>query len=114
MQVNTLVAIETRVKEEESNRQLAEIAVKTAELQAKSLLIKEKAQADANRLKVNAGLTPQERAQIEKETRIGVAHELSNMQVPANMIINGGNATSNPTESLLQIKLLNDITTNKK
>ena len=114
MQVNTLIAIETRVKEEESNRQLAEIAVKTAELEAKALLIKEKAQADANRLKVNAGLTPQEKAQIEKETRIGVAHELSNMQVPANMIISGGNNSGNTTESLLQIKLLNDLTTNKK
>ncbi|WP_445455470.1 hypothetical protein [Flavobacterium sp. HNIBRBA15423] len=114
MQVNTLIAIETRVKEEESNRQLAEIAVKTAELEARALLIKEKAQADANRLKVNAGLTPQEKAQIEKETRIGVAHELSNMQVPANMIISGGNANGNTTESLLQIKLLNDLTNNKQ
>ena len=110
LQVNTLIAIETRVKEEESNRQLAEIAVKTAELEARALLIKEKAEADANRLKVNAGLTPQEKAQIEKETRIGVAHELSNMQVPTNMIINGSNANGNSTESLLQIKLLKDIT----
>lgn len=113
LQVNTLIAIETRVKEEESNRQLAEIAVKTAELEAKALLIKEKAEADANRLKVNAGLTPQERAQIEKETRIGVAHELSNMQVPTNMIINGEKGGSNSTESLLQIKLLKDLTNNK-
>lgn len=113
LQVNTLIAIETRVKEEESNRQLAEIAVKTAELEAKALLIKEKAEADANRLKVNAGLTPQERAQIEKETRIGVAHELSNMQVPTNMIINGEKGSSNSTESLLQIKLLKDLTNNK-
>ncbi|CAM4142403.1 MULTISPECIES: hypothetical protein [Flavobacterium] len=112
MQVNTLIAIETRVKEEESNRQLAEIAVKTAELEARALLIKEKAEADANRLKVNAGLTPQERAQIEKETRIGVAHELSKMQVPTNMII-GGNG-GNSTESLLQIKLLDDITKKQK
>lgn len=113
MQVNTLIAIETKVKEEESNRQLAEISVKTAELEAKALLIKEKAQADANRLKVNAGLTPQEKAQIEKETRIGVAHELSNMQVPTNMIINGTNGNSSSTEPLLQIKLLKDILNEK-
>lgn len=106
-QVNILIAVETRVKEEESNRQLAEIAVKTAELEAKALLIKEKAQADANRMKVSAGLTPQERAKIDKETKIGVAAEIAKMAVPTNLIMGGNGANS--TEALLQVKLMRDL-----
>lgn len=111
-QVNILIAIETKVKEEESNRQLAEISVKTSELEAKAMLTRERAVAESNRLKVSAGLTPQERAQFDKDTRIGVAKELAKMNVPQNMIM-GGDKGGNSTEALLQIKLLKDITSNK-
>jgi hypothetical protein len=109
LQVNTLIAIETRVKEEESNRQLAEISVKTAELEARAMLTRERAVAESNRLKVSAGLTPQERAQNEKEIRIGIAKELAKMSVPQNIIMGNGNGGGS-TEALLQIKLLKDLT----
>lgn len=81
-QVKTLIAIETQLKQEGTKKQLAEIALQTARLEAEQNLVRERAQAEANRLKVVAGLTPQERAQFQKETAIGVAEKLSAMKFP--------------------------------
>jgi len=91
-QVSKLINIETQVKEEESKRQLAEIAVQTAELEAKATLTRERAQAEANRMKVSAGLTPQERAEYEYKTAIGVAAELKNLKLPE-IYIQGANGS---------------------
>ena len=107
-QVSKLISIETSVKEEESKRQLAEINVKTEELKAKATKIAADAEAYKNSRLVQAGLTPLEKAQIEKETKIGVAKELAKMNVPTT-VITGGNG-NNPTEALLQAKLIKDLT----
>lgn len=95
-QVSKLINIETQVKEEESKRQLAEIAVQTAELEAKATLTRERAQAEANRLKVSAGLTPQERAEWDYKTAVGVAAEIKSLQLPSIYIQGtpGGNNSS--------------------
>jgi hypothetical protein len=89
-QVKQLIAIETQLKQETTKKQLAEIALQTARLESEQNLVRERAQAEANRLKVAAGLTPQERAQIQKETAIGVAEKLSTMTFPQ-VYIEGGN-----------------------
>jgi hypothetical protein len=89
-QVKQLIAIETQLKQESTKKQLAEIALQTARLEAEQNLVRERAQAEANRLKVAAGLTPQERAQIQKETAIGVAEKLSDMKLPQVYIEGGG------------------------
>lgn len=81
-QVKTLIAIETKVKQEESKRELAEIALKTAELEAKAQKVKADAESYQNARLVSAGLTPQEKAQIQKETAIGVAAELAKLNLP--------------------------------
>ena len=99
-QVSKLINIETQVKEEESKRQLAEIAVQTAELEAKATLTRERAQAEANRLKVSAGLTPQERAEWEYKTAVGVAAELKSLQLPTTYI--NGSGGSNGGSSILE------------
>lgn len=114
MQVNTLIAIETRVKEEESNRQLAEIAVKTADLEAKAMLTRERAVAESNRLKVSAGLTPQERAQIEKETAIGVARELAKMSTPEVVIMGSDGKGGDLTNSLIQAEMAKNLLRKKQ
>jgi hypothetical protein len=105
-QVSKLINIETQVKEEESKRQLAEIAVQTAELEAKATLTRERAQAEANRMKVSAGLTPQERAEYEYKTAIGVAAELKNLKLPE-IYIQGanGNGGSSILEQLIGAEL---------
>lgn len=81
-QVKQLIAIETQLKQESTKKQLAEIALQTARLESEQTLVRERAQAEANRLKVAAGLTPQEKALIQKETAIGVAEKLSAMNFP--------------------------------
>jgi hypothetical protein len=106
-QVSKLISIETQVKEEESKRQLAEINVKTEELKAKATKISADAEAYKNSRLVQAGLTPLEKARIEKETKVEVARELAKMNVPQTIITGGSN--NSPTESLLQTKLIKDI-----
>jgi len=88
-QIKTLIAIETQVKQEESKRELAEIALKTAELESKAQKVRADAESYQNRQLVSAGLTPQERANIDKETAIGIAAELAKLKLPE-VYIEGG------------------------
>lgn len=88
-QVKQLIAIETQLKQETTRKQLAEISLQTAKLEADQMLVRERAQAEANRLKVAAGHTPQEKAQIQKEIAIGVSQNLSNLKLPQ-VYIEGG------------------------
>lgn len=104
-QVAKLISIETQVKEEESKRQLAEIAVQTAELEAKATLTRERTQAEANRLKVAAGLTPQERAEWDYKTAVGVAAELKSLKLPETYIQGSGGSNGNLLEQLIGAEL---------
>jgi hypothetical protein len=89
-QVKQLIAIETQLKQENTRKQLAEISLQTARLEAEQNVVRERAQAEANRMKVAAGLTPQERAQLQKEIAIGVAEKLATIQMPQVYIEGGG------------------------
>jgi hypothetical protein len=100
-QTKLVVAAQTQV-------QVAELETKAAQLQAQ----KTKTQADAESYKnaklVAAGLTPQERAQFEMDTKIGVAKALSEVTLPSTYIngnTSGGNNNS-MLESILGVKLL--------
>lgn len=105
-QVAKLINIETQVKEEESKRQLAEIAVKTAELNAKAVKINSDAEAYANRNLVSAGLTPQERAEWEYKTAVGVAEQLKSLKLPETYIQGtGGNNGGSILEQLIGAEL---------
>jgi hypothetical protein len=115
-QVAKLIAIETLVKEEESKRQLAQIAVQTADLESKAKKIQADAEAYQNKQLVSAGLTPQEKAQIDKETKIGVAAEISKMKFPQVMIIGGDqkNGNTNPIEALIGANMAKQLLEAKK
>ena len=52
-------------------------------------------------MKVAAGLTPQERAQIQKETAIGVAEKLSTMTFPQ-VYIEGGSKDAKGNLGLIE------------
>lgn len=57
--------------------------------------------AFAAKLKVQAGLTPRERAEIEMKTRIGIAAELAKTKFPQQLIIGGGNGSpTNPFDAV--------------
>jgi hypothetical protein len=103
-QVNILVSMETKVKEEESKRQLAEINVKTEELKAKALKIESDAKAYQNARLVQAGLTPQERAEWDYKTKVDVAKAMSNMSTPT-VVINGASSGGDLTNSLIQAEM---------
>ena len=102
-QVKALISIETKLKQEDTNRKLAELALKTEELKAKAAKVKADAEAYKNKKLVSAGLTPQEKALFQKETSIGVARELAKMQFPSTMIMSGGNKNNggSPLEALI-------------
>jgi hypothetical protein len=112
-QVSKLIEIETKVKEEESKRQLAEIAVKTEELKAKALKIEADAKAYQNAKLVQAGLTPQEKAEWDYKTKVGVAKELKEMNTPS-VIINGASGSGNDlTNSLIQAEMAKKLLLDK-
>ena len=101
-QIQVLIAIETQVKQEESKRELAEIALKTAKLESEAKKVRADAESYQNRQLVSAGLTPQERANIEMQTAIGVAAEIAKLKLPEIYMSGGdGNGNNGLLESLI-------------
>ena len=91
------------VTQAQKNFEVAQLNRQRAEEEAKASRIKGEADAAIARLKVNAGLTPLERAQIQKEIAIGVAREMANIKFPSMMIMgggNGGNQAMNPFDAV--------------
>lgn len=102
-EADALVIKKTAVIKAQQETEIAEQAKFKAREQSDALLVTAKAQAEANRLKVQAGLTPQERAEFDMKTKIGVAAELAKTKFPDNMIISGGSGqhgSSSPMEAL--------------
>lgn len=111
-QGNASIAIEKAKQEVEKVKEVtiaqkefevSQLKRKQAEQDAAAEVTNGKALAEVNRLKVQAGLTPLERATIDKETRIGVAHELAAIQLPTMMVTGGGGnsgRTADPFEAV--------------
>lgn len=89
---------------------------------AASTLALKKAEAEGDKLKVLAGLSPLEQAKMDKETAIGVAQALAgpNGIVFPKIVVSGGdsNGGGNGALQTVQLKMLNDLaksmSTNKK
>lgn len=98
----------------EKNLRVAELEAKTAIERAKQVKADGEAKAAANRALVQAGLTPLERATIEKETRIGIAEAIAKSPqkwVPEIMVTGGdGKSGSNPMDAV-GLNMLMDLTT---
>lgn len=88
------------VTQAQKEQEVAELGAKKAKAQADSTRLAGEAQAYSDKLKVSAGLTPLERATIDKETKIGVAAEIAKIKFPETMIIGGGNGSSSPMEAV--------------
>jgi len=111
-QVKKLIAIETRVKEEESNLKLAQIQLLTEKKLAEQEKVKADAKAYKNRKLVSAGLTPQEKAEYALREKIGIAEATSKMATPEVVIINGGKSGSGSadlTNSLIQAEMAKNL-----
>lgn len=112
-QVSKLIAIETAVKEEESKRQLAIIALETSKLTAAK--VKVDADAKAYEIQKADGLSEElkKRLEIEKETKIGVAKALAGengLKLPTTTITGAGGASGQSSDitTLLLLKLLGE------
>lgn len=100
-EAEALVAKKTAVIEAQQKFEVAEQLKKKAKEESDALLVTARAQAESNRLKVQAGLTPQERAEFDMKTKIGVAAEMAKMNFPQTMVIGGGNGSAtNPFDAI--------------
>ena len=79
---------------------VAELNEKKANANARALLAEKKADAEANALLVRAGLTPEQKANIAKETAIGVAAELAKTQFPQIMNFGTDTGVTSPLEAV--------------
>jgi regulator of protease activity HflC (stomatin/prohibitin superfamily) len=95
------------VTEAQQKREVAELEAQTAKYVSQKIKIEVDAKSYANAKLVAAGLTPQERAQFEKDTKIGVAEALSKIQLPTTYMSGNSQGGGNSMlESLLGVKLL--------
>ena len=101
-QIQQVIAAETKKLVEEQTKQAAELEEQTAEIQARTIKTLADAKAYENQRLVAAGLTPQERATIQKEIAVSVAAELSKIQMPATYFA-GGASNGNSDGILTQL-----------
>ena len=106
-QITQVIAYETEKEIEKQKLEKAKIALETAEIEAKATRVTADAEAYKNQKLVSAGLTPQEKAKIDKEIAIGVAAELAKLKLPTYYIQGqGSSGQASLLESLLGVKLL--------
>ena len=105
----------TAVTQAEQEREVSRLAAEKAEYEKKRIIAEGEAQAAANRALVSAGLTPLEKATIDKETAIGIAHELANSNVRwVPEIIMGGNGNSNNAMDAVGLNMMLDVVNKMK
>lgn len=85
----------TEVTKAEQEREVARLAAEKAEFVKKKVVAEGEAKAAANKALVAAGLTPLEKATIEKETKIGVAEALSHINLPKIVMTGSGSGGGN-------------------
>ncbi len=96
------------ITQAQQEKEVAALEAQTAMLTAQRVKTDADAKSYANSKLVSAGLTPQEKAQFEKDTKIGVAEALSKMVLPTTYLTgNNGNKEASLLESILGVKLLN-------
>lgn len=78
-----------RIKAEQE-KEVARLAAEQAKFEAEKIKAQGEAEAYAAKKKVEAGLTPLEKAKIEMETKIGIAKALASVKFPTSMVIAGG------------------------
>lgn len=98
------------ITQAQQQKEVAALEAQTALLEAQKIKTEADAKSYANARLVSAGLTPQERAQFEKDTKVGVAEALSKLHLPATYIQGNtsGNKEASLLESILGVKLLEE------
>ncbi len=113
-QVKALIAIETKLKQEETNKKLAAIALETERLNAQKKKVTADAEAYEISKKVHAGITPEVKLQMELDRDVKVAAEIAKINFPETMIIGGDSKGGTPLESLIGAAMAKQLQTTKK
>lgn len=90
------------VTKAEQEKEVARLAAEKAEFDKRRIIAEGEAKAAANKALVSAGLTPIERATIEKEIAIGIAQALADSKVRwvPEVIMTGGNGSGNAMDAV--------------
>ncbi len=89
------------VTQAEKDFEVSKLNRQKAEEDAAADLIKREAEAQGAALLVRAGLTPKDKAEIGKDTAIGIAAELAKIQLPEVMIFGSGEGSpTNPFDAI--------------
>ena len=105
-QIKLTIAAETEAKVAEQNLIAERKKLEVAKLAAQSKKVAADAQYYENSKLVSAGLTPQEKAQLELDKAIGVAAEFAKMSTPQVIINNDGNGKGGDlTNALIQAEM---------
>ena len=97
------------VTKAEQEYEVARLAALKAKEEAKKIEAEGQAKAAANRALVSAGLTPLEKATIDKETKIGVAQALANIQLPTYVVAGGSGGSGNTAMDAMGLKMMTDL-----
>lgn len=95
------------VTKAEQDRETSRLAAEKAEFDKKRIIAEGEAEAAANRAKVAAGLTPQERAEWEYKTKVGVAEAVAKVQLPK-IVMGAGNSNGNAMD-MMSLKFATDL-----
>ena len=99
----------TAVTKAEQEREVSRLAAEKAEFDKKKIIAEGQAEAEANRLKVAAGLSPQERAEWEYKTKVGVAEAFAKVQLPKVVSAGSSNGSSSTAMDAMGLKMLIDL-----
>ena len=97
----------TEVTKAEQNREVARLAAEKAEFDKKRIIAEGEAEAAANRAKVAAGLTPQEKAEWEYKTKVGVAEAIAKINLPK-VVMSGDKSGGNVAMDAMGLKMILD------
>ena len=99
------------VTKAEQEREVARLAAEKAKFEKEKVIAEGQAQAEANRLKVAAGLTPQERAEWDYKTTVGVAQALADSKVSwvPEIMISGKDGGSNTAMDAVGLNMLMEV-----
>lgn len=99
----------TEVTKAEQEKEVSRLAAEKAEFDKKKVIAQGEAEAAANRAKVAAGLTPQEKAEWEYKTKVGVAEAIAKVTLPKIVSTGSSNNSSNTAMDAMGLKMLVDL-----
>lgn len=99
------------VTKAEQEKEVSRLAAEKAKYDKEKIIAQGQAEAESNRLKVIAGLTPQEAAEWEYKTKVGIAQALaeSKVQWVPSIMMGGSNGSGNSNMDAVGLKMLMDV-----